>query len=157
MADNFASYDLHKVFETVKIALILTDRDLNLLYANRFAKENFPQTFESGKKLSVRDFLQHEDLLAFENMVAECKEQGESISTFKHKGADKYFKVKAYYLKNDSNKIVFQFEDVSQLRILENQLYEHLIDMYNQLEAQEREIVHLRATILRSKGMSTIS
>ncbi len=143
--------DFFSVFETVRIPFVLTDPDLLLIYANRFAKEVLPLRLESGKKLEVDSFLQHEDSIAFENMVSECLENGESMGTLKQNGMDKYYKVKAYFLKGRDGEIVLHFEDVSQSRILENQLYEHLVDLYSQLETQEREISDLKAILLRKR------
>lgn len=157
MADYIITSDFRKVFDTVQIALVLTDCDLNLIHVNRFARASLPLNLEPGKRLEVGAFLQSEDSVAFEKMLSECRENGESISILKEKGVDKYYKVKAYHLKNKNGEIVFHFEDVSQSRILENQLYDHLIDLYNQLETQEREITNLRAVTLRSKDVGTRS
>lgn len=142
--------DFFRVFETVRIPLVITDSKLLLIYANRFALEVLPLRFEKGTKLEVESFLQHEDSIAFDNMIAECRERGESLGTVKQRGIDKYYRVKAYNLRNRDSEIVFHFEDVSQSRILEDQLYEHLVDLYSQLETQEREIADLKAILLRS-------
>ncbi len=143
--------DFFRVFETVRIPLVITDSNLLLVYANPFAREVLPLRLERGRKLEVDGFLQHEDSIAFEHMVGECRERGESLGTLKQRGIDKYYKVKAYCLKNRDGEMVFHFEDVSQSRILENQLYEHLVDLYSQLETQEREIADLKAILLRSR------
>lgn len=144
--------DFYGVFETVRIPFVLTDSNLSLIYANRFAREVLPLRLEKGKRLEVESFLQHEDSIAFGQLVSECKLHGEGICTVKQKGIDKYYKVKAYNLQNLNGELVFHFEDVSQSRILEDQLYEHLVDLYSQLEAQEREIADLKAILMRSQG-----
>jgi nitrogen-specific signal transduction histidine kinase len=151
MEEYITTSDFFKVFETVRIPLVITDSALALVYANPFAREVLPLKLEKGMRLEIDSFLQHEDSIAFERMVTECVHRGESLGTLKQKGFDKYYKVKAYFLKNRGTEIVFHFEDVSQSRILENQLYEHLVDLYSQLETQEREIADLKAIILRSK------
>ncbi len=151
MEQSLVTSDFLKVFETVRIPFVLIDSNLLLIYANRFAREVLPLRLEKGRKLEIDGFLQHEDSIAFERMVSDCKRNGESIGTLKQKGFDKYYKVKAYYLENRDSGIVLHFEDVSQSRILENQLYEHLVDLYSQLENQEREIVDLKAILLRSR------
>ncbi len=151
MEESLVTSDFLKVFETVRIPFVLADSNLLLIYANRFSREVLPMRLEKGKRLEIDGFLQHEDSIAFERMVSDCKQNGESIGTLKQKGIDKYYKVKAYHLENRDSEIVLQFEDVSQSRILENQLYEHLVDLYSQLENQEREIADLKAILLRSR------
>ena len=136
MEESLVRSDFLKVFETVRIPFVLTDSNLLLIYANRFSREVLPLRLEKGKKLEIDGFLQHEDSIAFERMVYDCKQNGESIGTLKQKGIDKYYKVKAYYLENRDSEIVLQFEDVSQSRILEN---------------QEREIADLKAILLHSR------
>ncbi|MFZ1082526.1 MAG: hypothetical protein WAO19_11450 [Candidatus Kryptoniota bacterium] len=143
---NFAiTSDFYRFFETVRIPFVVTDSDLNIVYANKFAHEALPIILDIGKRLEIENFLQSEDSMKFENVVSECKNRGESIGTLKQKETDKYFKVKAYYMRGDSDEIVFHFEDVSQSRVLEDKYYDHLIDLYNQIETQEREIANLRA------------
>lgn len=152
MAEQTLFSDCYRVFETVRIPLVLTDSDLVLIYANQFAREALPIRLERGKKMEPEEFLQSEDSAAFERIVSECLSRGESARTLKQRGTEKYFKVKAYYLNDVRGEIVFHFEDVSQSRILENQLYEHLVDLYSKLETQEKEITDLRAILLRSQG-----
>jgi len=151
MAEYVITSDFLRIFETVRIAFVLTDSEMNLLYANRYAREVLPLSLKLGKKLDVESFLQNEDSMAFGSLFEECRKQGESTGIFKQREADKYYKIKAYSLMNKEEEIVFHFEDVSQSRILENQLYEHLLDLYSQLETREREIANLRAGMLRSK------
>ncbi len=146
--------DFYRLFETVRIPFVVTDCDLTLIYANQFAHEVLPMKLESGKRLNVEDFLQSEDSTAFDTVVNECKEQGEGIGTLKQKNIDKYFKVKAYYLKGVNSEIIFHFDDVSQARVLETQFYDHLVDLYNQLETKEREIATLKSSVLHSKELS---
>ncbi|HEY9165253.1 MAG TPA: hypothetical protein VIS48_03730 [Candidatus Kryptonia bacterium] len=155
MADYVITSDFLRIFETVKISFVLTDSEMNLLYANRYARETLPLNLKLGKKLDVESFLQNEDSMAFESLINECRKQGESTGIFKQRQADKYYKVKAYSLRNKEEEIVFHFEDVSQSRILENQLYEHLLDLYSQLEMREREIANLRAGMLRTRETSS--
>ena len=133
---------------------MITDCDLNLLFANQYAREILPWTLEIGKRLDIEEFLQPEDSTVFDTVVNECKEQGEGIGTLKQKGIDKYFRVKAYYLKGNNSEIIFHFDDVSQVRVLETQFYDHLVDLYNQLETKEREIAVLKSSVLRSKEFS---
>jgi len=133
---------------------VITDCNLNLLFANQYAREVLPWTLEIGKQLNVEEFLQPEDSTVFDTVVNECKEQGEGIGTLKQKGIDKYFRVKAYYLKGKNSEIIFHFDDVSQVRVLETQFYDHLVDLYNQLETKEREIAVLKSSVLRSKELS---
>jgi hypothetical protein len=133
---------------------VITDCDLNLLFANQYAREILPWTLEIGKRLDIEEFLQPEDSTVFDTVVNECKEQGEGIGTLKQKGIDKYFRVKAYYLKGNNSEIIFHFDDVSQVRVLETQFYDHLVDLYNQLETKEREIAVLKSSVLRSKEFS---
>jgi len=146
--------DFYRLFETVKIPFVVTDCDLSLVYANQFAHEALPMTLEIGKRLNIEEFLQAEDSSAFDAVVDECKKQGEGIGTLKQRDVDKYFKVKAYYLRGPDSEIVFHFDDVSQVRVLETQFYEHLVDLYNQLETKEREISTLKSKVLQSKEMS---
>ena len=141
--------DFYRLFETVRIPLVVTASNLEVVYANKFAHESLPLTLETGKRLEIENFLQSEDSLEFENVVMECKNRGESIGTLKQKETDKYYKVKAYYLHGDVGEIVFHFEDVSRSRVLEEQYYDHLTDLYNQIESQEREIANLRARVIR--------
>ncbi len=147
------TYDFFKVFTRVRIPLLITDSNLNLIYANASACETLPFELNLGERVEVDDFLRHEDSLDFENMVAECKMQGESVGTLKAEGIERYFRVRTYYMNGDENeeRIIIQFEDITQSRILEDQMYEHLIDLYNQVEAQSREITELRARALRSE------
>jgi len=153
---NFAiTSDFYRLFETIRIPLVVTASNLEIIYANKFAHQSLPISLEIGKKLEIENFLQSEDSLEFENVVIECKNRGESISTLKQKESDKYFKVKAYYLPGDGGAIVFQFEDVSQSRVLEEQYYDHLTDLYNQIESQEREIANLRARVIRLNDFAT--
>lgn len=153
---NFAiTSDFYRLFETVRIPLVVTSSDLDIVYANRYAHESLPLILETGKRLEIENLLQSEDSLEFENVVSECKNRGESISTLKQKETDKYFKVKAYYLRGDNCEIVFHFEDVSQSRVLEEQYYDHLTDLYNQVETQEREIAILRARVIRLNDYAT--
>ncbi len=149
---NFAiTSDFYRFFETVRIPFVVTDSDLNITYVNKFAQESLPLALETGKRLEIENFLQSEEPLNFENVVSECKNRGESIGTLKQKETDRYFKVKAYYMRGGSGEIVFHFEDISQSRVLEDQYYDHLIDLYNQIETQEREIANLKAKIFRSR------
>lgn len=147
--------DFYRLFETVRIPLVVTDCELTLIYANQFAHEVLPLKLESGKRLDVEEFLQPEDSTGFDTVVSECKEQGEGIGTLKQKDIDKYFKVKAYYLQGTSSEIIFHFDDVSQVRVLESQFYDHLVDLYNQLETKEREITRLKSRVFQSKELST--
>lgn len=146
--------DFHRLFETVRIPFVVTDCDLNLIYSNQFAREVLPLTLEIGKRLDVEEFLQPEDSTAFDIVVNECKEQGEGIGTLKQKDDDKYFRVKAYYLKGTNSEIIFHFDDVSQVRVLESQFYDQLVDLYDQLETKEREIATLKSSVLHSKELS---
>ena len=154
MANFTFTADFYRLFETVRIPFVVTDGDLNLVYANQYACEVLPLALDIGKRLNVEDFLQSEDSSAFDAVVDECKEQGEGIGTLKQKGIDKYFKVKAYYLKGESDEIVFHFDDISQVRVLETQFYDHLVDLYNELETKEREIATLKSSVLRSRELS---
>jgi len=147
---NFAiTSDFYRLFETVRIPLVVTTSGLNIIYVNRSAHELLPLSLEAGKRLEIENFLQSEDTLEFEKVVNECKDRGESISTLKQRETEKYFKVKAYYLNGGGGEIVFHFEDVSQSRVLEEQYYVHLTDLYNQIETQESEISNLRARVIR--------
>jgi nitrogen-specific signal transduction histidine kinase len=152
MAEETLFSDCYRVFETVRIPFVLTDDELLLIYANQCAREALPIRLERGKKVELENLLQSEDSAAIERMVSECLSRGESSRTLKQRGTEKYFKVKAYNLNDTRGEIVFHFEDVSQSRILENQLYEHLVDLYSKLETQEREITDLRAILMRSQG-----
>jgi PAS domain-containing protein len=154
MANFSFTADFYRLFETVRIPFVVTDCDLNLIYANQFAQEVLPLPLDVGKKLNVEDFLQPEDSTAFDAVVSECKEQGEGIGTLKQKGIDKYFKVKAYYLKGENSEIIFHFDDISQVRVLETQFYDHLVDLYNELETKEREIATLKSSVLRSRDLT---
>ena len=154
MANFTITSDFYRLFETVRIPFVITDCDLNLLFANQYAREILPWTLEIGKRLDIEEFLQPEDSTVFDTVVNECKEQGEGIGTLKQKGIDKYFRVKAYYLKGNNSEIIFHFDDVSQVRVLETQFYDHLVDLYNQLETKEREIAVLKSSVLRSKEFS---
>ncbi len=154
MANFTITADFYRLFETVRIPFVITDCDLNLLYSNQYAREILPWTLEMGKRLNVEEFLQPEDSTVFDTVVNECKEQGEGIGTLKQKGIDKYFRVKAYYLRGKNSEIIFHFDDVSQVRVLETQFYDHLVDLYNQLETKEREIALLKSSVLRSKELS---
>jgi len=147
--------DFYRLFETVKIPFVITDCDLNLIYSNQYARALLPWTLEIGKRLNVDEFLQSEDSSVFDDVVNECKEQGEGIGTLKQKDIDKYFRVKAYYLKGENGEIIFHFDDVSQARVLETQFYDHLVDLYNQLETKEHEIAVLKSSVLRSKELSS--
>ncbi len=151
MAEHVGSLESYGIFEAIGIPFVLTDSSLTLIYANPVAKELLPLRFETGRVLQVDSLLQHEDSMTFENLVADCIENGESIGTLKQKGVEKYFKVKAFCLKEGKSGIAFHFEDISQSRILENELYEHLIDLYSQIESQEREIADLKAILFRSR------
>ncbi len=152
MAEQTLFSDCYRVFETVRIPFVLTDTNLVLIYANQFAREVLPVRLERGKKLELEEFLQSEDSVAFDRIVSDCLSRGESARTLKQRGTEKYFKVRAYNLNDARGEIVFHFEDVSQSRILENQLYEHLVDLYGKLETQEKEITDLKAILLRSQG-----
>lgn len=154
MANFTITADFHRLFETVRIPFVITDCDLNVLCANQYAREILPWTLEIGKRLNVEEFLQPEDSTVFDAVVSECKEQGEGIGTLKQKDIDKYFRVKAYYLRGKNSEIIFHFDDVSQVRVLETQFYDHLVDLYNQLETKEREIAVLKSSVLRSKELS---
>ncbi|MGO9480842.1 MAG: PAS domain-containing protein [Candidatus Kryptoniota bacterium] len=148
---NFAiTADFYRLFETVRIPFVVTDSDLNIIYANKYAQESLPFILEIGNRLEIDDFLENEDTSKLENVVSECKEQGESIGTLKEKETNRCFKVRAYYMRSGSGEIVFHFEDASQSRAIEDQYYDHLIDLYNQIENQEREIADLRAKIFPS-------
>lgn len=151
MAEHNLISDFHRVFETVRIPFILTRLDLTLIYANQFAREALPLRLEKGKRLDLDEFLQREDSSQFAKMVEECVNERESARTVKQRGVDKYFKVKAYCLCESSDELVFHFEDVSQSMILEDQLYEHMVDLYSQLETQARELTDLRATMMRTQ------
>lgn len=144
--------DFRKIFETVRIPLVITGSDLDIIYANDFSREVLPLGLDGGQKLKVEDFVQHEDLAVFDQLVLECKRRGESVCTVKQKGSAKYYKVKVYNLRGRKEEMVFHFEDVSQSRILEDEFYEHLVDLYSQLETQEREIADLKAILLRTQG-----
>jgi hypothetical protein len=146
--------DFCRLFEAVKIPLVVTDCDLNLICANQFAGEILPLTLETGKPLDVEDLLQPEDESTFDDIVNESREKGQGTGTLKQKNMEKYFRVKVYHLKEVNGCMVFQFDDVSHVRDLENQFYDHLVDLYNQLEAKEREIVHLRSSARRSEKLS---
>ena len=152
MEHNGLTSDFHKIVETVRIPLVITTPDLDIVYANDFSREVLPLGLEDGKKLKIEEFFQHEDLAAFLQVVSECKRRGESVCTIKQKGAAKYYKVEVYNLRNQNGEMVFRFEDVSQSRILEDEFYEHLVDLYSQLETQEREIADLKAILLRTQG-----
>lgn len=145
-------FDFQRIFEALRIPLILTAPDMAVICANHFSREVLPFEIEQGKTLQVENFLQHEDSAVFEKMISECNLHGESVCTVKQKGTDKYYKVKAYRLKHRMGQLVLQFEDVSQSRLLEDQFYDHLVDLYSQLETQEREIADLRAVLLRMQG-----
>ncbi len=150
MAEHNFTSEIIRVFETIRIPFVLTDSRLKLIYANQFAREALPLRLERGRKLDVENFLQREDSTEFESMMEECLREGESTRTLKQRGIDKYFKVRAYCMCDSSDALVFHFEDVSQSRIMEDQLYEHLVDLYSQLETRERELTDLRATIMRT-------
>ncbi|MCL4539867.1 MAG: hypothetical protein M1378_09795 [Bacteroidetes bacterium] len=150
MAKENITFDSFKVLQKVKVPLLITDSDLTLIYANEYAVETLPLILRPGEKIEVDEFLQHEDSPGFDHMASECKIQGGSVGTLKQRGVEKYYRVVAYQMNGDEGGIVFQFDDISQLRILENHMYEHLIDLYNQLEALQREITELRARALRS-------
>lgn len=150
MANFTITSDFYRLFETVRIPLVVTDCDLNLIYANPYARGILPWSLEIGKRLNVEDFLLPEDSSVFDAVVSECRVQGEGIGTLKQKDMDKYFKVKAYYLKGERTEIIFHFDDVSQVRVLETQFYDHLVDLYNQLESKEREIAVLKSSAVRS-------
>lgn len=141
--------DFYSVFETVRIPLVITDSNLVLVHANHFAKQVLPLRLEKDKRLEIDDFLQHEDSVSFERIVSECRKRGESGGTVKQREADKYFKLKVYKVKGSDCQMIFHFEDISHSRILEDQLYEHLVDLYGQLETQEKEITDLRAMLVR--------
>ncbi len=151
MANKNITFDSFKVLQKVKLPLLITDSDLTLIYANESAVEMLPFSLRPGERVEVDNYLQHEDSLDFEHMLQECKSQGGSVGTLKQRDAEKYYRVIAQHLKDDEGEILFQFEDISQSRILENHMYEHLIDLYNQLEALQREITDLRARALRSE------
>ena len=154
MANFTFTADFYRLFETVRIPFVVTDCDLNLVYANQYAHEVLPLILENGRRINVEDFLQPEDSTAFDAVVNECKEQGEGIGTLKQRGIDKYFKVKAYFLRGENSEIVFHFDDISQVRVLETQFYDHLVDLYNELETKEREIANLKSSVLRSKELT---
>lgn len=132
--------------------LILTGPNLVVTYANRFSRDVLPITLEHGERLQVEGFLQCEDSATFQRVVSECKLRGESVCTVKQKGIAKYYKVRAYKLKHCKGQLVFQFEDISGLRFLEDQFYDHLVDLYSQLETKEREITDLKAILMRAQG-----
>jgi PAS domain-containing protein len=154
VANFIITSDFYRLFETVRIPFVITDCDLTLIYANQYAREILPWTLEIGKRLNIEDYLQPEDSSAFDAVINECKVQGEGICTLKQKDIDKYYRVKAYYLKGERTEIIFHFDDVSQVRVLETQFYDHLVDLYNQLETKEREIAVLKSSVLRSKELS---
>ncbi len=154
MANFTITSDFHRLFETVRIPFVVTDSELSLIYANPYAHQTLPLDLETGKRLNIEDFMQLEDSTPFDAVVSECKEQGEGIGTLKQRGTDRYFRVKAYYLKGTNCEIIFHFDDVSQVRVLENQFYDQLVDLYNQLETKEREIASLKSSVLQSKELS---
>jgi len=153
MTDSVRALDFCKVFEAVRIPLVVADYDLNLISANQFASEVLPFALERGKKINIEDFLQPEDASTLDDILNECKEKGQGTGALKQKNLDKYFRVKVYDLKGPNGHLVFQFEDVSHIRNLEDQFYDHLVDLYNQLEAKEREIVHLKSRVQLSEKL----
>ena len=139
---------MSRLFEQIRVPFVIVDPNFVLVLANRFAREVLPFDLQEGEVLNVDRLLQHEDSADFNKLITECRERGESVGTVKEKIAEKYYKVRAYSLENKNGEIALQFEDISQSRNLEDQFYEHLVDLYNQLETQEREIATLRAKIL---------
>ncbi len=152
MDSNEIISDFQRICEDLRVPLILTGPNLVITYANQASRDVLPITLEYGKRLQVEGFLEGEDSGTFQRVVSECRLRGESVCTVKQKGTARFYRVRAYKLKHCKRQMVFQLEDISGLRFLEDQFYDHLVDLYSQLETKEREITDLRATLLRVQG-----